>query len=252
MRTTCTSNSTGLGENTLMLQIESIFRLNVPGRPRVMGESGGGEWKWGLGDKHQSCEWGDRSRWQLRSLCRGFVLDTALSYQQSKDLQNLCQVRLFLANTLQLEARKNTRGLGNCWRDVSYISFEVLLKLMSSFVVSLSSIFHSECKPETNLPLKIVWKSSPTSLCFRGTDQGWGGWNKIHCDQEHRGGNHHCSQTMCYGQRVNVQAFCAFVTKINYVCSITLCSIAMSTQLHKFTICASVCLHEMFQLYFLQ
>lgn len=57
---------------------------------------------------------GDRSRGQLRSSCRGFVLNAAPSYHQSKDLQNSCEIYLFLANTLQLEARKNTRGLGNC------------------------------------------------------------------------------------------------------------------------------------------
>lgn len=133
------------------------------------------------------------------------------------------------------------------------LSFEALLKLMSSLVVSLSSISHSEGKAETNLPSEIVWKSSTTSLCFRGTDQGWGeGWNNIHCDQEHGGGNQHCKQTICCGWWVNVQAFCAFPTKVAYLCSITLCSIAMSTRLHRFTICASLCLHEMFQLYFLQ
>lgn len=52
-----------------------------------------------------------------RVIVRGFVLNTA----PGKDLQNSCEVCLFLANKLQLEARKNTRGLGNCWRNVSCI-----------------------------------------------------------------------------------------------------------------------------------
>lgn len=135
------------------------------------------------------------------------------------------------------------------------LNFEALLKLMSSLVVSLSSIFHSECKPEKNLAFKMALTGKSFCLqefnhplCLRDGERMeqnplWPGA---------REGKSSLQADHGLWLGVNVQDFCAFPTKINYICSTTLCGIAMSTQLHKFTIWASVCLHEMFQLYFLQ
>lgn len=79
----------------------------------------------------------------------------------------------------------------------------------------------------------------------------WGkGWNNIHLDHRNLGGNHSYEQTICCARWINAWAFCAFIIKINYY-FIPFYSIAMSTQLYKFTVCASTCLYEMLCLCFL-
>lgn len=58
------------------------------------------------------------------------------------------------------------------------LSFEVLLKLMSSLVVSLSSIFHSECKPEKNLAFKLALTGKSFCLQEFNHPSVFEGWRK--------------------------------------------------------------------------
>lgn len=151
MRTTCTSNSTGPGENTLMLQMQNIFRLNVTGDPgwweKVEVQNGNGVC---AGRQEQGT-----AEVIEQGLCAEYSSKTHVKY-------------IFSWLTPCNWRQQKYQGFGELLkkRFIRNLSFEVLLKLMSSLVVSPSSVFHSECKPEMNLPSN--WKSSTTCLCFRG------------------------------------------------------------------------------------
>lgn len=247
-------NSTGLGESTLMLQIQNIFRLNVSvvpqkdllvplsmwwavhwipcclvvsacvlathaarpcGAPtlRSSQESPG---HWGNSKEAPvcftlSCSLKDRRKLRCRTemgfgrpalkLCGGkqeqveavFVVFhsprvrglhtvyTAPSYHRSKRSPELtfssvlCEANLFWLKHFSWRPGKIPMVWGTAEEMVyTWLIFEAVLMLMSSFAVSLSFISHSGCKAETNsLSNWSDCKSSTIYPWFIGTGQEW-------------------------------------------------------------------------------